>query len=55
MTAAMRTAIAAHELFPEDLYLESLNVERGRVGISVASGANRLCCPICGIVSSGYR
>ena len=48
----MRTAIAAHELLPEGLYLESLSVERGRVGIRVASRANRPRCPICGIVSS---
>jgi hypothetical protein len=32
----MRTAIAAHELLSEDLYLESLSVKRGRVGIRVA-------------------
>ena len=48
----MRTAIAAHELLPEGLYLESLSVERGRVGIRVASRANRPRCPFCGIVSS---
>ncbi len=51
-STATRTAIAAHELLPEGLYLESPSVETGRVGIRVASGANRPRCPVCGIVSS---
>ena len=48
----MVTAIATHVLLPEGLYLESLSVERGRVGIRVASGANRPRYPLCGIVFS---
>jgi transposase len=48
----MRTAIAPHELLPKDLYLESLSIETGRVGIRVASGAAGSRCPVCGLVSS---
>jgi transposase len=48
----MRTAIAAHELLPEGLYLESLSIETGRVSIRVASGASKSRCPVCGLVSS---
>jgi hypothetical protein len=36
----MRTAIAPHELLPEGLYLETLGIETGRVGISAASGTS---------------
>ncbi len=48
----MRTAIAPHELLPKGLYLESLSIETGRVGIRVASGASKSRCPVCGLVSS---
>jgi transposase len=48
----MRTAIAAHELLPEGLRLESLGIETGRVTISVSSGARRCVCPLCGRGSS---
>ena len=48
----MRTAIATHELLPEDLDLESLSIEAGRVSISVSSGARRCLCPVCGRGSS---
>ena len=48
----MRTAIAAHELLPEGLYLENLSIGAGRVSISAASGTGRLRCPLCGRGSS---
>jgi transposase len=48
----MRTAIATHELLPEDLDLESLSIEAGSVSISVSSGARRCPCPVCGRGSS---
>ena len=48
----MRTAIAHHELLPGGLYLESLSIQTGRVGIRVASGASKSRCPVCGLVSS---
>jgi transposase len=48
----MRTAIAPHELLPKDLYLESLSIETGRVGIRVASGASGSRCPVCRLGSS---
>jgi transposase len=48
----MRTAIAPHELLPEGLYLESLSIGTERIGICVASEANRSRCPVCGFVSS---
>lgn len=44
----MRTAIAAHELLPEGLCLETLSIETGRVSISVSSGVRRSRCPLCG-------
>lgn len=49
-SATMRTAIATHELLPEDLDLKSLSIEAGRVSISVSSSARR--CPVCGRGSS---
>ncbi len=48
----MRTAIAAHELLPEGLHLESLSIGSGRVGISASSGAKKSRCPVCGRASS---
>jgi hypothetical protein len=48
----MRTAIAPHELLPKGLYLESLSIETGRVGIRVASRASKSRCPFCGLISS---
>lgn len=48
----MRTAIATHELLPEDLDLESLSIEAGRVSISLSSGARSCLCPVCGRGSS---
>ena len=51
-SAAMRTAIADHELLPEGLRLETLSIGTGRVSISVSSGTGRSCCPLCGRVSS---
>src|SRR5215203_3103650 len=48
----MRTVIAAHELLPKGLRLESLRVETDRVSISVASGTKRSRCPLCGHGSS---
>ena len=51
-SAAMRTAIATHELLPEGLYLESLSIETGRVSISAASETRRSRCPLCGRGSS---
>jgi transposase len=48
----MRTAIAPHELLPEGLYLETLSIETGRVGISAASETRRSLCPLCGRSSS---
>ncbi len=48
----MRTANAPHELLPGGLYLESLSIGTGRVGIRVASEASRSRCPLCGLVSS---
>ena len=48
----MRTAIAAHELLPEGLYLENLSIGAGRVSISAASGTRRSRCPLCGRGSS---
>jgi transposase len=48
----MRTAIAPRELLPKGLYLQSLSIETGRVGIRVASGASGSRCPVCGLVSS---
>ena len=48
----MRTAIAAHELLPEGLYLENLRIGAGRVSISAASGTRRSRCPLCGRGSS---
>ena len=50
--AAVRTAIAAHDLLPEGLRLESLGIETGRVSISVASEARRCACAVCGRGSS---
>jgi hypothetical protein len=44
----VRTAIAPHELLLEGLYLGSLSIETGRVGISAASGTRRSLCPFCG-------
>jgi transposase len=51
-SAAMRTAIATHELLPGGLYLESLGIETGRVNIRVSSGTRRSRCPLCGRGSS---
>ncbi len=48
----MRTAIAAHELLPKGLYLETLSIGTGRVSISVSSGTRRSRCPLCGRGSS---
>jgi transposase len=48
----MRTAIAPHELLPKGLYLESLSIGTQRIGIRVASEANRSRCPLCGLLSS---
>ena len=48
----MRTAIANHELLPEDLDLESFGIEAGRVSITVSSGARKCLCPVCGRGSS---
>src|SRR5215216_7952326 len=48
----MRTAIAAHELLPEGLCLETLSIETGRVSICVSSGTRRSVCPLCGSGSS---
>ena len=48
----MRTAIAAHELLPKGLQLESLNIETGCVAISVSSSASSSRCPLCGRGSS---
>ena len=48
----MRTAIAAHELLPKGLYLETLSIGTGRVSISVSSGTRRSRCPLCGRDSS---
>jgi hypothetical protein len=49
----MRTAIAAHELLPEGLYLENLSIGAGRVSIcAAASGTRRSRCPLCGRGSS---
>ena len=48
----VRTVIATHELLPKGLRLESLSIETGRVGISVASGASGSHCPVCGRGSS---
>ena len=42
----MRTAIAAHELLPEGLYLETLSIGTGRVSISASSGTRRCVCPL---------
>ena len=50
--AAMRNAIANHELLPKGLQLESLSVETGRVSIRVTCGGSRSCCPLCGRGSS---
>ena len=54
----MRTAIAAHELLPEGVYLENLSIGAGRVSISAASRTRRSRCPLCGRgssrVHSGY-
>lgn len=47
----MRTVIAAHELLPKGLRLETLSIGTGRVSISVSSGARRSHCPLCGHVS----
>ena len=44
----MRTVIAAHELLPGGLRLESLSIDAGRVTISVSSGSGRCVCPVCG-------
>jgi len=46
--AAMRTVVAAHQLLPERLSLESLSIESGRVSISVSSGTRRSRCSLCG-------
>ena len=48
----MRTAIAAHDLLPEGLQLESLGIETGRVIICVSSGSRSCVCPLCGHGSS---
>src|SRR5215212_7217037 len=48
----MMTVIADHELLPKGLRLESLRVGTDRVSISVASGAKRSRCPVCGRGSS---
>ena len=48
----MRTATAAHELFPEGLRLETLSIGTGSVSIRAASGARRSRCPLCGRGSS---
>ena len=48
----MRTVVANHELLPQGLHLESIDIQTGRVTISVSSGARRSRCPHCGRVSS---
>src|SRR5215218_5814914 len=48
----MRTAIAAHELLPEGLCLETLSIQTRRVSIRVSSGTRRSRCPVCGRGSS---
>ncbi|MDP9475816.1 MAG: transposase family protein [Actinomycetota bacterium] len=48
----MRTAIAAHELLPKGLRLESVSVGTECVGIRVTSGASKSRCPVCGCGSS---
>lgn len=48
----MRTAIAAHELLPKGLRLQSLSIGAGRVSISAASATRRSLCPLCGRASS---
>jgi transposase len=48
----MRTLVAAHEVLPEGLHLESLSIDTGHVTISVSSRSRRCVCPICGCGSS---
>ena len=48
----MRTAIAAHELLPKGLRLESLSIETGCVSVSMSFGASSSRCPLCGCGSS---
>ena len=48
----MRTAIAAHELLPKGLELESLSIETRRVTIYMGSRCIRPRCPACGLGSS---
>lgn len=48
----MRTAIAARELLPKGLLVETLSIGSGRVSISVSSGTTRSFYPLCGRCSS---
>jgi transposase len=48
----MRSVVAAHQLLPKGLELESLSLESGHVSIWAGSGARRCLCPLCGHVSS---
>ena len=48
----MKSAIAAHELLPEGLFLKTLSIGAGHVSISAAPGTRRSSCPLCGRGSS---